>query len=313
MTEANCVYCHPQNETLLWQDDRCRVLLVEDSGFTGWCRVIWHQHLAELSQLGDDDRHHIMAVVAEVERVIREQMQPVKINLASLGTGLPHLHWHIIPRYADDSHFPEPVWIAPQRAGAERALPAGFAAKMRRRLQRRFAVPAAAQHRLFVIMGVSGSGKSAVARQLSQRLNIPCLDGDFLHPRANVAKMAGGEALDDTDRQPWLRALNDAAHAMLRTNPLSLLVCSALKAGYRDILRQGNPQLSFLFLDGSYDVIEQRLRQRTGHFFKPGMLDSQFAALERPRPGEDDIITMDIDRPLSRVVDACAAQILHAE
>lgn len=84
-------------------------------------------------------------------------------------------------------------------------------------------------HQLWILMGVSGCGKSAVAQRLSSALNIPSLDGDFLHPRHNVDKMANGQALDDDDRLPWLQALNQAAYAMLRTNQNSLMVCSALK------------------------------------------------------------------------------------
>ncbi|RDK95541.1 gluconokinase, GntK/IdnK-type [Enterobacillus tribolii] len=166
--------------------------------------------------------------------------------------------------------------------------------------------PAAGKHRLFVIMGVSGSGKSVVAQKLSQRLGIPCLDGDFLHPRANVDKMAGGNALNDDERLPWLQALNEAAYAMLRTNPASLLVCSALKKRYRDILRQGNPHLSFLFMNGEYGVIEERLKQRKGHFFRPQMLDSQFSALELPDATEKDVTSIDIHASLDVVVEKCA-------
>ncbi len=165
------------------------------------------------------------------------------------------------------------------------------------------------EHRLFVLMGVSGSGKSAVAQKLSQQLDIPCLDGDFLHPRTNVNKMAEGEALNDVDRLPWLQAIGGACYAMLRTNPTSLVVCSALKKSYRDLLRQGNPQISFIFLNGSYKVIEERLKQRKGHFFQPGLLASQFATLEQPDDSESDVITIGIDRPLAEVVAECAAWI----
>lgn len=84
-------------------------------------------------------------------------------------------------------------------------------------------------HHIYVLMGVSGSGKSAVASEVAHQLHAAFLDGDFLHPRRNIEKMASGEPLNDDDRKPWLQALNDAAFAMQRTNKVSLIVCSALK------------------------------------------------------------------------------------
>lgn len=99
---------------------------------------------------------------------------------------------------------------------------------------------ASSQHYVFVLMGVSGSGKSVVANQVSQKLQTAFLDGDFLHPRSNILKMAEGEPLNDQDRAPWLQAINDAAFAMQRTQKVSIIVCSSLKKSYRDILRNGN-------------------------------------------------------------------------
>lgn len=101
-------------------------------------------------------------------------------------------------------------------------------------------------HHVYVLMGVSGSGKSAVASEVAHQLQAAFLDGDFLHPRSNIMKMADGHPLDDNDRQPWLQALNDAAFAMQRTQEISIIVCSALKKSYRDILRQGNENLKFI-------------------------------------------------------------------
>lgn len=167
-------------------------------------------------------------------------------------------------------------------------------------------------HQLWILMGVSGCGKSVVAQRLSSALNIPCLDGDFLHPRHNVDKMANGQALDDDDRLPWLQALNQAAYAMLRTNPNSLMVCSALKKNYRDILRQNNAGIHFIFLNGNKDVVKERLQQRKGHFFKATMLDSQFNTLENPGVDENDIITIDINQTLDSVVSECINQINKA-
>ncbi|MCB5197081.1 gluconokinase [Deefgea salmonis] len=167
--------------------------------------------------------------------------------------------------------------------------------------------------KVYVLMGVSGCGKTAVANQLAKDLNAAFLDGDFLHPRANIEKMASGQPLNDDDRAPWLGAINDAAFAMQRTNPVSLIVCSALKKSYRDRLRQGNPNLSFVFLKGDYELIEQRLIARQGHFQKSGMLASQFATLEVPSTDESDVIVIDIAPPLESVIAAAHQAILAQE
>ncbi len=162
----------------------------------------------------------------------------------------------------------------------------------------------ASSHQVFVLMGVSGSGKSAVANAVANQLNAAFLDGDFLHPRANIEKMSAGHALDDSDRQPWLQAINDAAFAMQRTNQVSVIVCSSLKKSYRDTLRHGNPNLSFIYLHGDFDTIESRLHARKGHFFKPQMLVTQFATLEEPGRDERDVRVVDINQPLDQVVAA---------
>ena len=167
-------------------------------------------------------------------------------------------------------------------------------------------------HHVFILMGVSGSGKSVVANQVSHQLNTAFLDGDFLHPRANILKMAEGHPLNDDDRLPWLQALNDAAFAMQRTQAISIIVCSALKKHYRDILRQGNDNLRFVYLKGDFDTIESRLKARKGHFFKPQMLVTQFATLEEPGSDETDVLVVDIANPLDEVVAATVATIKHA-
>lgn len=106
-----CALCHPENENILWQDDRCRVILVEDPDYPGFCRVIWGAHVKEMTDLTKPERSHLMAVVFVTEEILRETMHPDKINLASLGNQVPHLHWHVIPRFADDAHFPDPIWV----------------------------------------------------------------------------------------------------------------------------------------------------------------------------------------------------------
>jgi diadenosine tetraphosphate (Ap4A) HIT family hydrolase len=111
MSMSTCNYCHPKSETVLWQDARCRVILADEPGFTGWCRVVWQDHVRELSDLSAADLNHLMKTVAIVERALITELEPVKMNLAALGTAAPHLHFHVIPRFADDATFPDPVWI----------------------------------------------------------------------------------------------------------------------------------------------------------------------------------------------------------
>jgi diadenosine tetraphosphate (Ap4A) HIT family hydrolase len=107
---------------LLHQAEQFRVVLVDDDNYPGFCRVIWQAHVKEVTDLPELDRMLLMDVLWQVEIVIREVMQPDKINLASFGNMVPHLHWHVIPRYADDAHFPHPVWGQVQRAAAAATL-----------------------------------------------------------------------------------------------------------------------------------------------------------------------------------------------
>ncbi len=166
-------------------------------------------------------------------------------------------------------------------------------------------------HYVFIFMGVSGSGKSVVARKIAQKLNTSFIDGDFLHPRANIIKMASGQALTDDDRRPWLKSLNDAIFAMQRTQKISLLVCSALKKSYRDALREGNFNLKFIYLQGDIATIEARVKQRQGHFFRPELLKTQFDSLQSPTLDENDVFPVDITPPLSIVIQQSLATIEH--
>jgi len=134
----SCELCKTTSETLLWRGELCRVVLIEDADYPGFCRVIWNCHVKEMTDLNDDERHAFMNVVFVVESALREVMQPDKINLASLGNMTPHLHWHIIPRYVLDKHFPNPIWGAPQRAGIPKPpldWQARLAKSIRQRLQ----------------------------------------------------------------------------------------------------------------------------------------------------------------------------------
>ncbi len=165
----------------------------------------------------------------------------------------------------------------------------------------------AEKHYSFVFMGVSGSGKSAVAETVARETNAPFLDGDFLHPRANINKMASGQPLDDNDRAPWLETVNSAIYAMQNTHRISILVCSALKQKYRNKLRENNPNLYFIYLKGDPELISKRLQSRKGHFFKPAMLKSQFDALEEPTNNHNDICYIDISKTLNEVVEDALA------
>ena len=113
---ADCVLCREAGGLPVWQGAQLRVIRAQEAGFPAFYRVIWTAHAAELSVLSEVDRNTCMAVVAAVERVLRTQLQPTKINLAALGNMVPHLHWHVIARHDWDSHFPAPVWANPLRA-----------------------------------------------------------------------------------------------------------------------------------------------------------------------------------------------------
>jgi diadenosine tetraphosphate (Ap4A) HIT family hydrolase len=118
----DCVFCREDGGELLWADDALRVVLADDPDFPGFCRVIWNAHVAEMSDLSDNERAKLMAAVNGVERAIRRVVVPAKVNLASLGNQVPHVHWHVIPRHSNDSRFPLPVWAPRQRTVSEAML-----------------------------------------------------------------------------------------------------------------------------------------------------------------------------------------------
>ena len=111
-----CPLCDSDAGALVWRGAKLRVIHAQEAGFPAFYRVIWADHVAEFSDLSPADRQHCMEAVTLVEQALREQLAPAKINLASLGNVVPHLHWHVIARFAWDSHFPAPVWALPQRA-----------------------------------------------------------------------------------------------------------------------------------------------------------------------------------------------------
>ena len=114
MNKPDCELCTSPGGEVVFQGTQLRVVLVDDAQYPGFCRVIWRDHVREMTELPSADRTLLMDAVWQVESAVREVMQPQKVNLASLGNVVPRLHWHVIPRYADDAHFPAPVWAAPQ-------------------------------------------------------------------------------------------------------------------------------------------------------------------------------------------------------
>ena len=151
-----------------------------------------------------------------------------------------------------------------------------------------------------IVMGVSGCGKSTMATALGERLGLDMVDGDDLHLPESVAKMRSGIALEDADRWPWL----DRIGAYLaQPHPQGRVVaCSALKRVYRDRIRAQAGDVCFVFLDGDFDLIDQRMRQRVGHYMQPGLLLSQFRTLEIPQADESDVIRLPITEPVQDMV-----------
>lgn len=120
----DCPLCAQPAGQTLWEDDRCRVIRVDDAAYPGFCRVVWGEHVAEMTDLGEADRRHLLDVVMATEAALRSLLHPDKINLASFGNMVPHLHWHVIPRWRTDRCFPNAIWGGVQRPGEVPALDA---------------------------------------------------------------------------------------------------------------------------------------------------------------------------------------------
>jgi gluconokinase len=155
-----------------------------------------------------------------------------------------------------------------------------------------------------VVMGVAGAGKTTLGEALARRLGWAFKDGDELHPPANVAKMAAGIPLGDDDRAPWLAAIGAWLDLEGREGAAAIVTASALKRRYRDTLREGRPQVRFVFVALDESAIAARLARREGHFFPPSLLASQFTALEVPGADEPDVITVDGLQPTEGQVEA---------
>jgi gluconokinase len=156
---------------------------------------------------------------------------------------------------------------------------------------------------ILVVMGVSGVGKTTIGQLLSQRLAWPLLDADDFHPPGNIEKMRSGTPLTDEDRWPWLDRLNRVLREKDSNGESALLACSALKQRYRDRLADGLKDLRWVYLKGSFELIEARMKARKGHYMKAGLLESQFATLEEPA----DAITAEISAEPAAIVDAVEA------
>ena len=159
-----------------------------------------------------------------------------------------------------------------------------------------------------VVMGVSGSGKSTIADRLAARLGWRYEDGDKFHPPANVAKMSAGHPLSDEDRWPWLQAIADEIDRTCKASQRAVVACSALKHAYRDILVHGRDDVRIVFLNGTQDLIADRLATRKGHFMPPGLLTSQFKTLEPPDRSENPV-TASIDASVDDIVDGIVGQL----
>jgi diadenosine tetraphosphate (Ap4A) HIT family hydrolase len=126
-----CELCDQSGGEILWQNALCRVVLVDDPSYPGFCRIILNRHVKEMTDLSEPEREQLMKVVFAVESATREAVKPDKINLASLGNVVPHLHWHVIPRFADDRHFPNPIWGEIKRPEARARQFPGLATALR--------------------------------------------------------------------------------------------------------------------------------------------------------------------------------------
>lgn len=160
-----------------------------------------------------------------------------------------------------------------------------------------------------ILMGVSGTGKTSVGTEVAYRLGLKLIDGDDLHPRANIIKMRQGQPLNDEDRMPWLERIRDAAFSLEQKSEKGIIICSALKKQYRDQIRDGNQNIKFIYLSGSFELVLSRLQKRQGHYMKTEMLRSQFATLEVPQADETDIYHIDIDAIFEEVVQRCVEAI----
>ncbi|SFQ22593.1 gluconokinase [Amycolatopsis arida] len=159
-----------------------------------------------------------------------------------------------------------------------------------------------------VVMGVSGIGKTTVAAMLADRLGWPMAEADEFHPAANIEKMTSGVPLTDADRVPWLAAIRNWISTRAAAGDSTVLTCSALKRFYRDLLREADARVRFVHLDGTQEVVRERLAGRSGHFMPPSLLRSQFADLE-PLGRDEDGVVVDAAASPEAVVDSALTRL----
>ncbi|MDR5814433.1 MULTISPECIES: gluconokinase [unclassified Caballeronia] len=160
---------------------------------------------------------------------------------------------------------------------------------------------------ILIAMGVSGAGKTRIGELLAERLQCAFTDGDAFHSEANKEKMHKGIPLTDDDRWPWLKTIRAAIEEKQRAGETAVFTCSSLKRSYRDVLRDGDKDVCFVYLEGSFDVLKERIGTRTGHFFDPTLLQSQLDTLEPP--GEDEAIVVNIEHTPEQIVDIVMEQL----
>jgi len=166
--------------------------------------------------------------------------------------------------------------------------------------------------RIIIVMGVSSSGKSTVGQSIARRLHVPFLDGDGYHPEANVEKMRAGIPLTDEDRWPWLERLAGALHEAAEKKDASVGACSALKRAYRDFLTEkaGEP-ITFVYLDGSREVIGERMAKRSHEYMPTSLLDSQFATLEVPDPASENVLVVPVTDSVDKITQTVTKALDH--
>ena len=160
---------------------------------------------------------------------------------------------------------------------------------------------------IVIVFGVSGAGKTTIAKLLAEELGWQFYEADDFHPRPNIEKMRSGRPLTDEDRWPWLELLREQITRSLAAKENAVLACSALKRAYRKRLNVSD-DVKFVFLRGGYEPIERQLHRRPGHFMNPALLQSQFADLEEPQPDED-VLTIDLGRSPQELVDEITAKL----
>ena len=166
--------------------------------------------------------------------------------------------------------------------------------------------------RIIIVMGVSSSGKSTVGQSIARRLHVPFLDGDGYHPEANVEKMRAGIPLDDADRWPWLERLASALHDAADRKGASVGACSALKRAYREFLveKAGEP-ITFVYLDGTREIIGERMARRHHEYMPASLLDSQFATLEVPDPATENVLVVPVTDSIEKITQTVTKALGH--